>query len=176
MVKIYFPFMKNIDAITLYPFVLFREKNPSQVLINHERIHYEQIKKYGIVKFYSNYLFEYFKNRKLGMSHKNAYLNISYELEAAPRNGLYNVCANILVVTTTTAGRVLFDVNSPNGTPFRADFPGSFASEKSVGVCSLHKLQIGQTIKIDWHYNGTGATITGTQTHNRLQITRIPSK
>jgi hypothetical protein len=71
----------NISAITLGSFCIFFEKlNP--ILINHERIHVDQIKKIGIFKFYFDYVKQYLNLRVLGFSHYNAYMGISYEKEA----------------------------------------------------------------------------------------------
>jgi hypothetical protein len=50
--------------------------------MTHEQIHVNQIKKDGIVKFYGRYLWEYFQGRKQGLTHYQAYRNISYEKEA----------------------------------------------------------------------------------------------
>lgn len=84
MNKIHLPLIKifKVDAMVIYPFVLFSNKNPSQTLINHEQIHLNQIKKDGVLKFYFNYFKEYFIGRMKGMSHQEAYRNISYEVEA----------------------------------------------------------------------------------------------
>ena len=84
MIKTHFPFIKlfNIEAITLYPVVFFADNNPSKTLISHEQIHLNQIKKDGVLKFYSKYLFEYISLRLKGFNHHSAYMNISYEIEA----------------------------------------------------------------------------------------------
>jgi len=82
--KVYFPLVRwlGADAITLYPFVFFAERNPPPFLVNHERIHIDQIKKHGIFTFYYGYVREYIRNRLAGMDHWNAYNSISYEQEA----------------------------------------------------------------------------------------------
>lgn len=72
----------GINAIVLFPFVLYREKVPSRSIVRHELVHLKQIKKNGIIKFYSRYLLEYFIGRKNGLSHFEAYKNISFEREA----------------------------------------------------------------------------------------------
>ena len=48
----------------------------------HEDKHKEQYKEDGIVKFLCKYLYEYLKCRIKGLNHNQAYLNISYEIEA----------------------------------------------------------------------------------------------
>jgi len=62
--------------------VLYCEKDPTEDLINHEQVHLSQIQKDGVLKFYFNYLKEYFHGRRQGLSHYKAYRNISYEKEA----------------------------------------------------------------------------------------------
>lgn len=48
----------------------------------HEQVHLKQIKREGVFRFYTRYLLEYFKGRKNGLTHYQAYRNISYEREA----------------------------------------------------------------------------------------------
>lgn len=72
----------KIQGMVLYPFVLFASKDPDEHLRNHERIHVEQIKRDGVLRFYSQYLLEYFLLRLKKMNHDQAYRNISYEKEA----------------------------------------------------------------------------------------------
>ncbi len=78
--KILKPF--KINAIVVYPFVLYCDPNPSLDIFTHEQVHLDQIKRVGILKFYRLYLWEYFQGRRLGMSHFEAYRNISFEKEA----------------------------------------------------------------------------------------------
>lgn len=72
----------NINAIVLYPFVLYRHRFPDPVIISHEKIHLDQIKRLGITRFYFLYLKEYVIGRKHGLSHDEAYRQISFEREA----------------------------------------------------------------------------------------------
>ena len=72
----------DINAIVLFPFVLYRDKKPSSTIIAHEEVHLKQIRDAGAVKFYARYLYEYYKGRRQGLSHYEAYRNISYEIEA----------------------------------------------------------------------------------------------
>jgi len=73
----------TINAIVLFKTVLFREKkdNVSKRLIKHEKTHIKQREKLGL-KFYYLYLKEYIQNRLDNMSHRESYLNISFEIEA----------------------------------------------------------------------------------------------
>lgn len=72
----------RINAIVLYPFILFYDKEPVEEIIRHEMVHIDQIKRLGVGKFYALYLYEYLKGRKNGLSHDEAYRNISFEREA----------------------------------------------------------------------------------------------
>lgn len=72
----------KVDGIVIYPFVLFSSPNPDQILIKHELVHVEQIKNLGILRFYSTYFKEYIRNRLKGQTHHQAYISISYEIEA----------------------------------------------------------------------------------------------
>lgn len=72
----------KINAIVLYPFVLYCESHPNEGLMAHEQVHLNQIKKEGVVLFYLKYLYEYWQGRKQGMGHYQAYRNISFEKEA----------------------------------------------------------------------------------------------
>ncbi len=82
----------SVHAIVLYPFIFFADKNPDQVLLNHELIHVDQIKRHGVLKFYYLYLKEYFLLRLKGKKHYEAYKGISFEEEAyRKQNGTRNV-------------------------------------------------------------------------------------
>ena len=72
----------RINAIVLYPFILYCDKHPNEELKRHEHVHIEQIKRDGFWKFYAHYLWQYWRGRRLGLSHYEAYRNISYEQEA----------------------------------------------------------------------------------------------
>ena len=51
-------------------------------LIAHEIVHCQQYHKLGTWRFRAEYLAAYFKNRRRGMIAQEAYLNISFEIEA----------------------------------------------------------------------------------------------
>lgn len=72
----------QINAIVLYPFVLYCDANPSKVIISHEQIHLNQIKRDGVFIFYLRYITDYLKGRRQGLNHYQAYRNIQYEKEA----------------------------------------------------------------------------------------------
>jgi hypothetical protein len=72
----------KVDGIALYPFIFCAAKRPGVKIINHELIHILQIRRDGFVCFYFNYIKEYYLFRKKGLSHNEAYLSISYEVEA----------------------------------------------------------------------------------------------
>ncbi len=83
-IVLYAPFLKNIQAITLYPFIFVKCKylRKDKFLMNHEEIHLQQQKELLIFPFYilylSNYAFNLFRYR----NHYKAYLNICFEREA----------------------------------------------------------------------------------------------
>lgn len=72
----------NVEAIVLFPFIFFRSKKPNEILISHELIHVEQIKREGALKFYFKYLLEYSLLRLKKVPHYEAYRSISFEKEA----------------------------------------------------------------------------------------------
>jgi hypothetical protein len=72
----------GVAAITLYPFVLFRDAEPGPALVNHERIHVAQVRTHGWLRFYAGYLWQYAKGRLRGLGHAAAYRAIGYEAEA----------------------------------------------------------------------------------------------
>lgn len=72
----------GINAIVLFPFVLYQDKHPSDLIIRHEQVHLDQIKDLGVINFYRRYLWEYIQGRRLGLNHDEAYRNISFEQEA----------------------------------------------------------------------------------------------
>ena len=72
----------GIRGIVLYPFIFFSPQKPDAELVQHEFIHWQQIKTIGFVPFYFHYLREYFHGRRRGLSHHQAYREISFEKEA----------------------------------------------------------------------------------------------
>ncbi len=72
----------GINGIVLWPFVLYADKDPHPFVKNHEAIHVAQIRRDGVLKFYARYLGEYARGRLAGLSHNEAYFQISYEQEA----------------------------------------------------------------------------------------------
>lgn len=78
----FIPKVLKVDGITIYPFIFFASKDPSDTLVRHEMVHVEQIKYYGWLRFYASYLIEYLSYRVRGDSKNVAYNKISYEVEA----------------------------------------------------------------------------------------------
>lgn len=78
--------LKNtkINGITLFPFILIKNKALSQnpVLINHEKIHLRQQLELAILPFYVWYLAEFYLHRLKGKAAYEAYRAISFEREA----------------------------------------------------------------------------------------------
>lgn len=75
------PKILRVNAITLYPYVLYAEgvSYPTWV---HEMTHVRQIEVYGVWRFYFIYIKEYFKNLVKTRSHFSAYYQIPFEVEA----------------------------------------------------------------------------------------------
>ena len=71
----------NISAITLFPFIISRDKM-SDVTIRHEMIHIEQQKELLVVLFYILYIWYWFLGKAQGMNNDEAYMNIPFEKEA----------------------------------------------------------------------------------------------
>ena len=76
----------SIDGITLFFVIIIWVKNPSQRFINHELCHISQIKAQPF-SFYPRYFYQMIRNRINGMSWREAYRNISYEVEARKASG-----------------------------------------------------------------------------------------
>ena len=70
------------NGMALFPFILVKRKNPSLVLLNHERIHLRQQLELLILPFYIWYLAEYGWNLLHYKSRYAAYRKISFEEEA----------------------------------------------------------------------------------------------
>lgn len=85
----------RINAIVIYPFIFYADTEIDPVLNNHERIHWDQIKRDGVIFFYKRYFQEYLKLRCSGLKHDPAYRGISYEKEAYlhEKNLSYSVTA-----------------------------------------------------------------------------------
>ena len=72
----------GINGIVLWPFILYADREPHPRVRNHEAIHADQIRRTGVSRFYIGYLREYVAGRWSGLSHDEAYRNISFEREA----------------------------------------------------------------------------------------------
>lgn len=73
-----------VRAIVLYPYVLFSDSRErvDALLLRHEIVHVRQVRRLGWWRFYSHYLWEYFRHRCSGMEGEAAYRKISFEQEA----------------------------------------------------------------------------------------------
>ena len=71
----------NIGAITLWPFVISRNKLNKQVL-NHETIHIKQQQELLIIGFYILYVYYWIKGLMFYGSAQMAYYSIPFEMEA----------------------------------------------------------------------------------------------
>lgn len=79
----------KINGILVYPYILLRcpEYRACPILVKHELIHVEQIKRDGVIVFWLKYeawfVWNFIKYRNL----YKAYRNIPYEIEAYSRQG-----------------------------------------------------------------------------------------
>ena len=71
----------NIGAITLWPFVISRNKLNKQVL-NHETIHIKQQQELLIIGFYILYVYYWIKGLMYYRDTQMAYYSIPFEMEA----------------------------------------------------------------------------------------------
>ena len=77
----WYPRVFKVSAITLYPYMLFRDESADPTLLKHELCHVNQVRKLGY-KFYLLYVYELLKNMSKGQKFWVAYFNISFEIEA----------------------------------------------------------------------------------------------
>lgn len=75
------PKLLGVDAIVLYPFVLYRT-TPSKALVRHEMKHIEQVESNGFFRFYMSYIVYTLSGVLQGKTFRQAYLDNPYEVEA----------------------------------------------------------------------------------------------
>lgn len=71
----------DVGAITLYPFIISRNKM-SKTTLNHERIHLVQQRELWLLGFYVLYVLYWLRGKVSGMTSRAAYMNIPFEKEA----------------------------------------------------------------------------------------------
>ena len=75
--------LPGIGATTLGRFVVVRrDRAGDRVLLAHELVHVRQWRELGAPRFVRAYLGEYVAGRRAGKGHHDAYLAISFEVEA----------------------------------------------------------------------------------------------
>lgn len=74
-------FFIDIYAITLYPFIIIKDKG-NETTINHEKIHIVQQKELFVIGFYVLYVYYWLCGKVKGLSNDAAYMNIPFEREA----------------------------------------------------------------------------------------------
>jgi len=87
----------NIGGISLFPFIILKEKynyntRVSKVIKNHETIHFYQQLELLVIPFYLLYILEWFI--KLFIYGKDAYIHISFEREAYKYESDVNYISN----------------------------------------------------------------------------------
>jgi hypothetical protein len=75
-------FLPKIGGIALFPFILLREKTPSETLVHHERIHIRQQLELLVIPFYIWYALEWLVHFIRVKDFWEAYRLISFEKEA----------------------------------------------------------------------------------------------
>lgn len=72
------------NAMALFPFMLFKDRSmlADKVMVNHEKIHFQQQLELLILPFYVLYLLNYLFNLLRFKNHSLAYFNICFEKEA----------------------------------------------------------------------------------------------
>lgn len=75
---------KWVTAITLWPFVVFRNSSglENPIIINHEKIHLKQQLELFVVLFYVLYVMEFLYHLIVTQNSRLAYRKISFEREA----------------------------------------------------------------------------------------------
>lgn len=80
------PPLLGAEAVTVGNTIYYRKQKsasyPYQWLRNHEMVHVEQYKKYGVYGFLFMYLIYYLVGRLKGKDHWSAYKDIPFEIEA----------------------------------------------------------------------------------------------
>ena len=71
----------NVGAITLYPFIISREKM-DKLTLNHEMIHIKQQQELLVIGFYLLYGMWWLQGILKGMNKAEAYYSIPFEIEA----------------------------------------------------------------------------------------------
>jgi len=71
----------DVTAITLFPFIVFREEM-NKVTLNHETIHIHQQKELFVLFFYMLYVFDWLKGLIKYQNARKAYFQIRFEQEA----------------------------------------------------------------------------------------------
>jgi hypothetical protein len=77
--------MRNVIAITLGRRIWIADHVRDEdfaSLVRHEMVHVRQMARLGLVRFLWRYILEYIRNRLRGLSHDDAYLAVSFEVEA----------------------------------------------------------------------------------------------
>ncbi len=77
--------LTGIDALTLGPVILCWVTEPSGKLIKHEEAHVEQWKQQPFT-FHVRYFLEMFRNKRKGLTWRESYRMISYEIQAREKS------------------------------------------------------------------------------------------
>lgn len=83
------PVLLKTDGVTIGKTIYYKSSSPNNQLRNHERVHIEQYRKFGVLLFLTFYMLQYLYNRIKGLNHFEAYRNISFEKEAYSKEKEY---------------------------------------------------------------------------------------
>jgi hypothetical protein len=83
----------KVNGIVIYPFILY-SGIPSDGIRYHEFVHIEQIKTFGVVRFYSIYAYEYICSLLKRTNSHEAYMGVSFEKEAYERQSIFSISNN----------------------------------------------------------------------------------
>ncbi|MBP7929819.1 MAG: DUF4157 domain-containing protein [Acidimicrobiia bacterium] len=77
----------GVDAMTIGSRIFVRRGHEDSFgLLAHELVHVEQWREMGAARFLTSYLSDYFRGRRQGLSHDEAYRAIPQEVEARQRS------------------------------------------------------------------------------------------
>ena len=76
------PKLLNVNGVTIGHHIYYQRTNIPDWLRRHEETHVRQYQVYGIFGFLFIYFYEYLRGRLKGLSHFEAYQDITFEIEA----------------------------------------------------------------------------------------------
>jgi hypothetical protein len=93
------PVWLKVDGITIYPFIFIncsKQEAMDNRILNHECVHVLQVRKLGWFKFYGLYVAKYAKYWWKFRNQQQAYMAISFEMEAYAEQNVQPVLPELL--------------------------------------------------------------------------------